>query len=55
MERKKIRKYDKKMKEYGKIKREYDKFREIRKNLGLKDSKFMDIEKMRENLKQKNI
>ena len=43
---------DKKMEEYGKVKREYDNFKKIRRDLGLKSYKIMNIEQMRKNLEE---
>lgn len=41
-----------KMEEYGKIKMEYDEFRKKRKELGLKGSRFININRMKENIKE---
>lgn len=42
----------KEMEEYGKIRREYNNFKIIRKNLGLKSYKFINIKQMRKNLEE---
>ena len=38
---------DKEMEEYGRVKREYDNFKKIKKNLGLKSFKFINIIQMK--------
>lgn len=38
------------MKEFGRIKREYDNFKEIRKSLGLKSYKLINVEQMKKNI-----
>jgi len=36
--------------EYGKVKKEYEKYKDLRKEIGLKESKLIDVKQMEENL-----
>ena len=46
---------EKEMEEYGRVKKEYDNFKEIRKNLGLKSFKFINVEQIKKNIGENKL
>lgn len=44
-----------KIRAFGKIKKEYEDFKRIREDLGLGESQLIDLEKMKENLKESKL